>query len=236
MTDLSLTIAPKSDQLNADDLIAGPMTIHITKVSANPESAEQPISIFFDGDNGKPYKPCKSMRRVLVQVWGKDGTAYPGRSMVVYRDPKVQFGGLAVGGIRISHMSHIEQDVTMALTATRASRKPFTVKPLAASKKSEAPKKAETSKKTLTQWFADLEAEFLEVSADDTAVRAIIEREETRRALGTLKNGALEKLHALIKTYKPDWVASADPPIENAPENAAPADDIFPGDLPSRAA
>jgi hypothetical protein len=131
MTDLSMTIAPKSDQLNSDDLISGPRTIRITKVSANPDSAEQPISIAFEGDNGKPYKPCKSMRRVLVHVWGKDGNAYAGRSMTIYRDAKVQFGGLEVGGIRISHMSHIDADVTLALTATRANRKPFRVKPLA---------------------------------------------------------------------------------------------------------
>ena len=130
MTDLSLTIAPKSDQLNADDLIAGPRTITITKVSANPESSEQPVSIFFEGDNGKPYRPCKSMRRVLVHTWGKDGNSYPGRTMTLYCDPTVQFGGLAVGGIRISHLSHIDQPMTMALTATKKSRKPFTVKPL----------------------------------------------------------------------------------------------------------
>jgi hypothetical protein len=131
VTDLSLTIAPKSDQLNSDDLISGPRTIKITKVSANPESAEQPVSIFFEGDNGKPYRPCKSMRRVLVHVWGKDGHGYAGRSLTLYRDPAVQFGGLAVGGIRISHLSDIKQSVTMALTATRANRKPFTVNPLA---------------------------------------------------------------------------------------------------------
>lgn len=130
MTDLSLTIAPKSDQLNADDLIAGPRTIRITKVSANPESAEQPVSIFFDGDGGKPYRPCKSMRRVLVHVWGKDGNSYPGRSMTLYRDPDVTFGGLAVGGIRISHMSEIKDAQVMALTATKKSRKPFKVLPL----------------------------------------------------------------------------------------------------------
>lgn len=131
MTDLSLTIAPKSDQLNADDLIAGPRTIRITRVSGR-ETAEQPIAINFEGDGGKPYLPCKSMRRVLVQVWGKDGTQYPGRALTLYRDAEVQFGGLKVGGIRISHMSDIREPVTMALTATRAAKKPFTVKPLTA--------------------------------------------------------------------------------------------------------
>ncbi|MFY9293288.1 MAG: hypothetical protein WAP03_21705 [Methylorubrum rhodinum] len=141
MTDLSQTIAPKSDQLNADDLIGGPLTITVTKVSQMREP-DQPIAVFFEGDGGKPYKPGKSMRRVLVRVWGKDGTTYVGRRMRLYRDDSVQFGGVAVGGIRISHMSDIDQAVTIPLTVTRASRKPFTVRPLPAetSRGPDAPK------------------------------------------------------------------------------------------------
>lgn len=130
MSDLTKTIAPKTDQLNADDLIGvSSKTIKITKVSILGEDA-QPIAVSFEGDNGKPYKPCKSMRRVLVQIWGGDGNQYIGRSLTLYRDDKVMFAGIAVGGIRISHMSHIEKDITMALTASKASRKPYTVKPL----------------------------------------------------------------------------------------------------------
>lgn len=128
MIDLRRTIIPKSDQINADDLIAGPLTIRITGVSVN--DGEQPVAITFDGDGGKPYRPGKSMRRVLVNIWGPDGEAYIGRSLTLYRDEEVKFGGEAVGGIRISHMSHIEHPVTMALTATRKSRKPFTIQPL----------------------------------------------------------------------------------------------------------
>lgn len=129
--DLARTIAPKSDQLNADDLIAGSMTIKVTDVRGN-DSAEQPVSISFEGDDGKPYKPCKSMRRVLVHCWGPDGKTYAGRRMTLYRDDKVAFGGIQVGGIRISHLSHIDRETTMALTATRAKRAPFTVRPLSA--------------------------------------------------------------------------------------------------------
>ena len=131
MTNLSKSIEPKSDQLNADDLIGKTLTIKVSRVTGT-EGDAQPISIHFDGDNGKPYKPCKSMRRVLVICWGDEGKEYAGRSMTLYRDEKVMFGGIAVGGIRISHMSHIEKETTMALTASRASRKPYTVKPLTA--------------------------------------------------------------------------------------------------------
>lgn len=129
MINMLNTIKPKSDQLNSDDLIGAEKTIKITKLSIMGE-AEQPIAINYEGDEGKPYKPCKSMRRVLVNVWGNDGNAYVGRSLRLYRDESVKFGGLAVGGIRISHMSHIDKPVTMALTATKANRKPFIVQPL----------------------------------------------------------------------------------------------------------
>lgn len=130
MIDISQTVAPKSDQLNADDLIGGPRTIRVTRVSKMSEP-DQPITIYFEGDNGKPYKPGKSMRRVLLRVWGSDGGAYAGRRMTLYRDDAVQFGGVAVGGIRISHMSGISSALTMALTVTKARRVPYTVKPLA---------------------------------------------------------------------------------------------------------
>lgn len=126
---LSHTIIPKSDQLNSDDLISGPRTIRITDVRSG--SAEQPVSIHYEGDNGRPYKPGKSMRRVLVAIWGDESKAYVGRSLTLYRDPSVKFGGDETGGIRISHASHITGRHTMALTVTRGKRKPYTVDPLA---------------------------------------------------------------------------------------------------------
>ena len=129
MTDLSATVIPKSDQLNADSLISGPVTIKITKVLVDA-TLPQPVVINFDGDAGRPYKPCKSMRRVMCKVWGNESANYVGRSMTLFCDPEVSFGGMAVGGIRISHMSHIERDVTMALTASQKTRKPYTVKRL----------------------------------------------------------------------------------------------------------
>ncbi len=129
MTDMTPSIVPKSDQLNSDDLIAGPMTIKITEVTIRG-GQEQPVSIHFEGDNGKPYKSCKSMNRVLVAAWGPDAKVYTGRSMTLYRDPSVKWAGMEVGGIRISHLSHIDAPMTMALTATKGSRKPYTVHPL----------------------------------------------------------------------------------------------------------
>jgi len=128
MTDLTKSIAAKSNILNADDLIGGPITIKITKVSI--AAGEQPIAINYEGDNNKPFMPCKTVRRVLVGAWGADGNAYVGRSLILYRDPTVVYAGQEVGGIRVSHMSHIEKPITMALTATKKSKKPYIVKPI----------------------------------------------------------------------------------------------------------
>lgn len=128
MNDMSSVIVPKSDQINADDLIAGPMTITIREVQIRG-GQEQPVSIYFDGSD-KAFRPCKSMSRVLVQGWGADANKYVGRSLTLYRDPTVKWAGLEVGGIRISHMSHIDGEKLMMLTATKGSRKPHKVKPL----------------------------------------------------------------------------------------------------------
>lgn len=141
-SDMRPTIIPKSDQTNTDDLLGGPRTIKITGVSIRP-GTEQPVSISYENDNGKPYKPCKSMCRVMVHLWGPDANKYVGRQITLYADPKVLWGGMAVGGIRISHMSDIDGASTMALTATKGSRKPFIVQPLATKKAepaSDAPK------------------------------------------------------------------------------------------------
>lgn len=129
MNDMSKVIEPKSDQLNADDLLTGPRTITVRDVTIRP-GTEQPVSIFYEGDNNKPYKCCKSMARVLVSAWGADASKYIGRSMTLYCDPKVKWGGMEVGGIRISHLSNIDRKTVMALTATKGKKAPFIVEPL----------------------------------------------------------------------------------------------------------
>ena len=52
--------------------------------------------------------------------------------MTLFCDPEVVYGGVKVGGIRISHMSHLDADLALSLTATRGKRKPFTVRRMAA--------------------------------------------------------------------------------------------------------
>lgn len=128
--DMSSTIEPRSDQINAEDMLTGPRVVTITEVRRG--SADQPVEIVTDVFGPKrPFKPSKTVRRILVAAWGKHASEYVGRRMMLYRDPAITFGGQAVGGIRVSAMSHIDQPVTVALTVTRGRRAPHTVEPLA---------------------------------------------------------------------------------------------------------
>jgi hypothetical protein len=129
--DLSDTIIPKSDQINAEDLLSGPRTVTITEVHAGG-SAEQPVDIVLEEfGTGRVFRPSKTVRRILVAAWGSDASKYTGRRLTIYRDPNVKFGGQDVGGIRISHLSHIDKAMNIALTVTRGKRAPYVVHPLA---------------------------------------------------------------------------------------------------------
>jgi len=120
-------MAPKSDQLNADDLIVGPIwaTIKSVKVCADEKIA---IEI---GDGRQPWKPCKSMLRLLTFCWGSAEPAdWIGKTVRLYRDPNVKFGSDTPGGIRVSHVSHITEPKTAKLTVARSKRETFTVHPM----------------------------------------------------------------------------------------------------------
>ena len=127
MIDVSDTIIAKSDQLNADDLISGPITITITEV--NKPGGDQPINIKYQGGR-VPFKPCKTVRRILVKAWGKDASTWTGRQMTLFNDANVKWAGRAVGGIRVSHLSHIASDMDISLTETRGSKKGHVIKKL----------------------------------------------------------------------------------------------------------
>lgn len=128
VSNLKDTIVPKSDQLNADQLIGGPMTITVAAVRRG--NSEQPITVHYANEAGRPYKPCLTMRKVLIFAWGEDGEAWVGKSMTLYNKRDVKWGGVEVGGIRISHMSHIEGDIKLSLAVTRGKKDPVIIKRL----------------------------------------------------------------------------------------------------------
>jgi hypothetical protein len=121
--DLSDTIEAKSDQLNADDLAGSTKTIVVTGVVRYSEKGEQCFYLDYQGGTGRPFKPCKSVRRVIMCGWGKDGSQWIGRSMTLYCDSSVIYAGKEVGGIRVSHMSDIPKRITIKLTEKRGSKK-----------------------------------------------------------------------------------------------------------------
>ena len=127
--DLTESIAPRSDQVNADDLIAGPITYTIREVRLG--AAEQPFD-FMLVETDRAYRPSKTMRRLIVAAWGPDAKEYPGRRLTLYREPSIKFGGATVGGIRISAMSHISKRIEEKFQTTRGKRETFTVDPLPA--------------------------------------------------------------------------------------------------------
>ena len=131
MTDIGDTIAPKSDQQNADDYMLGPRTVSIVGVKVfDPKTTQQPVHLELAEFPGRPYKPNKSMRRVLSKAWGTKSAEYVGRAMTLYRNPDITYGNKTLGGIEISHLSHIDKPVTLPLTVRTNGKKDFTVHPL----------------------------------------------------------------------------------------------------------
>lgn len=126
--DLSDSIIPRSDQVNAEDLLSGPRTVTIVGVSAG--SSEQPVNIDLAEYPGRAFRPSKTVRRILVRAWGPKTEPYVGRRMTIYRDPAVRFGGQEVGGIRVSHLSDIPKRLEVALTETRGKRRVWRIEPL----------------------------------------------------------------------------------------------------------
>lgn len=213
--DLTKSIEAASPQLNSDDLIGRSITIKITKVGLL--AGDQPVAVSYEGDQGKPWKPSKGMRRVLVHNWGSDGNQYIGRSLTLFRDEKVAFGGLAVGGIRISHMSNLDGPVTMSLTASRASKKPFTVQPLG----DVAPKKADATpeqKKASAQKKADAIIAMVNASKSDAILQDILDAQKD--SIVRLENGYSEiaaTITAAVEAKRDTFDADAGPINEELP-------------------
>lgn len=128
ISDLRATVVPRSDQINYEDVQSQSITAVIKAVRAG--NSEQPVFIDLEGFDGRPYKPSKSMRRVLIGGWGADGHSWVGRSLTLVGDASVRFGGVAVGGIKIHAMSDVEADFSMMLSVSRGKRQEHRVRKL----------------------------------------------------------------------------------------------------------
>lgn len=194
--DMSRFVEAKSDQLNADDLIGAPRTITVRKVTGN--DGDQPVSIFYEGDNNKPFKPCKTMRRVLLGVWGRNAADYVGRSMTLYRDDAVTFGGLNVGGIRISHMSHIDKKMVVVVMKTKGKKAGIEINPLVAEVRQMQPQngRISISANSPGEWVEKFVAH-VTAAADADVLNALV----------ASQSGWLDKLPADLRTKADDAVS-----------------------------
>jgi hypothetical protein len=127
---MKITAEPRSDQWNADDFIGGPRTFTIAGVKVG--TAEQKYDIELVEGEGRSWRPPLTMLRLLIAAWGDDASVWTGRRVTLYRDESVRFGSDAVGGIRISHLSHLpgNKPLSAMLTTTRGRRGRHTVDPL----------------------------------------------------------------------------------------------------------
>ena len=180
------TLAPKSDQMDFDDFLPGDRTFTVTEVRRGP-SQEQPVEIVM-AEFPRPWRPSKSMRRVLAAAWGTDGASYAGRRITLFGDPTVKFGGQTVGGIRISHLSHIDGKLTVSLTTTRGKRAPFIVDPL--------PDAAPAPQATIDGALKAIH------TAPDTNTLDAIETKANQLGIGEHINAAISKRRAELEGEK----------------------------------
>lgn len=126
--DFSSTTQAKSDQMNAVDLVGGPVAYRITNIKMTG-SPDQPVSISVDGHR-QPWKPSKTFRRVMLLLWPETSPEeWIGRDVVLWCDPEIKFAGEKVGGIAISHASHINERKVFTLAESKGKRKTIIVEP-----------------------------------------------------------------------------------------------------------
>lgn len=180
---ISKAILAKSDQLNSSDLIGGPQTVTIAEVREG--NSDQPVQIHLVEWPGRPFKPSKTVLRILDYAWGEETDDWPqGARMTVFRDPTAKWANEEVGGIRVSHLSHITEPFKLALRESQKKSLLWTIEPLpnepAPTPKPEPLTDAEiaccTDQEQLRQWWTAhpdqrpaIESRVAEVKADSEA-------------------------------------------------------------------
>ena len=128
MSFISQAMKPKSDQLNADDLVVESIIVKIVDVAQG--SAEQPVVVHITGGH-KPWKPNKGTIRVLASQWGDQKEDWIGQCVELYRKEDVDFGSSKnIGGIRVAGLTGISKPTTVMVTERRGRKSPHTLQPL----------------------------------------------------------------------------------------------------------
>lgn len=129
--DITAALAPASDQLDAVELV-NPRTFTIDTGSRLGKREGKTVAEIRLVDFDRVWRPSKGMLDVLAACWGTDAKQWVGRRVTLYNDPEVMFGPNKVGGIRISHLSHIDRARKVPIRGSGgAGRKiPWPVEPL----------------------------------------------------------------------------------------------------------
>ena len=214
--DISDTLAPNSDQLDAIDLhMSGPKVFTVSKVSKG--SAEQPVQIHL-AEFDRPWRPGLSMRRVMVACWGPDANQYVGRSIKLWCDPKVAFGGQDVGGVRILALSHIDKPRGIPLLVSRGKSATYKVDVLKVEPPTSA---AKVSAETLAELVATFDRKGIPAEARLSGVNRITGGSATDLEVIT-EDEARQVLHAL--SSRPDVAPELPEPSEHARQAQAAAE------------
>lgn len=194
MTDIAHTLVAKSDQLNAADIIGTEKLLTITKVDV--KSGDQPVTVHYEGENGRPWKPALTARRILSALWGTDSSKWIGHTVAVHNDLTVIYAGEEVGGVRPHAATGIETTQIIKLKEKRGPKpKTFEIKPLRMDKSAPAPKQVEFSMEGYERVINSIVA-----MTDPEAMKARFERAADWRLLAVKEDR--EKATALREKYE----------------------------------
>lgn len=111
MADMSKATEARSDQINYVDIgHDGLKEIKVVSAHLVDDGKGGAKSVIhYEGDNGRPYKPCKGMDRLIQSkyAWGSDSDDWIGKSILLIGNKDVIWAGSAHGGIQIKALSHI---------------------------------------------------------------------------------------------------------------------------------
>ena len=128
--DITDALAPTSDQLDAVELV-NPRTFTIAEGSRLGTRDGKTVAEISLANFPRVWRPSKGMLDVLAKCWGTDGSAWVGRRVTLYCDPDVMFGKEKPGGVRISHLSHIDKARNVTIRGRGAGKVlPWRVEPL----------------------------------------------------------------------------------------------------------
>lgn len=154
MADISQFTQAKSDQLNAVDIMGCEPIFKIRDVQVR--QGDQPVWVYYEGDNNKPWKPSLGMRRILQAGWGSETDNWIGKSVQVLMNPDVIYAGKKVGGVEVKAMSDIPTNGLMCTKAvSKQKREPYPVAWLDTRRPEYPQAQFEKGLPTMVQWLQE---------------------------------------------------------------------------------